>query len=419
MMLASFAFAQLKSQQPKFSDDSGLFPKSKPVRDVNTTSKGTNAIFWFDYSELLEHAKGEPLEYWHWTMLQDSVATVNFTGGDPGRPQVYSLAQVYDFNDPIWDEYYGYPEGDPIALRHTPSFTIEEINIPFFYKRCTPANIVDTLVITIVAPTKTFEYLKVDNDYRRPTIRYNIPSATIPEHTDYPKYYSVKIPLTTADTSGSQYSEVTIPIPQTAGFVDMTNKQFAIAYSYISGVKNRTISSVIGENINRFAGPTSSDFRSDFQFICSTSSIYGAGFMNETNTSMCAMVYSVWNWASSNYNTLFRERYINNAEWCGYVTRPWIGVLISCDECSLVSVEDMESKKITVAPNPATNVFKVILADDSAAQIELYNLVGQKVYSESTNSSTVSVNVGNFNAGIYMLKVSQGGKVQTSKVVVK
>ena len=74
--------------------------------------------------------------------------------------------------------------------------------------------------------------------------------------------------------------------------------------------------------------------------------------------------------------------------------------------------------KLTVYPNPATNHFTVNTGNDEKASIQLFNIVGQQVYSETFTGST-TVSVANLHSGVYMLKVNQNGKVNTTKVVVK
>lgn len=97
---------------------------------------------------------------------------------------------------------------------------------------------------------------------------------------------------------------------------------------------------------------------------------------------------------------------------------PRLYLKVSCTDCAIVGVEDMEKENITVYPNPATNMVNVNLAGDKEAKVQMFNLVGQQVYN-GTATNTASINVSNMKAGVYMLKVSQNGKVYTSKVVVK
>ncbi|HPS71612.1 MAG TPA: T9SS type A sorting domain-containing protein, partial [Bacteroidales bacterium] len=67
----------------------------------------------------------------------------------------------------------------------------------------------------------------------------------------------------------------------------------------------------------------------------------------------------------------------------------------------------------------ATDNFTVTLVDNTTASIQLYNIVGQMVYSQTTSEQAATINVADLTSGIYMLKVSQSGKTYTTKVVVK
>ena len=95
-----------------------------------------------------------------------------------------------------------------------------------------------------------------------------------------------------------------------------------------------------------------------------------------------------------------------------------MGALFSCTECEVVNVPEIEKKNPTIYPNPATNNFTINLGNDEKANIQLFNIVGQQVYSE-TITGTAQVNVSNLNSGVYMLKINQNGKVYTTKVIVK
>lgn len=91
---------------------------------------------------------------------------------------------------------------------------------------------------------------------------------------------------------------------------------------------------------------------------------------------------------------------------------------MTCNDCGVVNVPEIEKNNLTVYPNPATNKFTVDLGNDEKANIQLFNLVGQQVYNETITGSA-QVNVSNLHSGVYMLKVNQNGKVTTTKVVVK
>lgn len=67
-------------------------------------------------------------------------------------------------------------------------------------------------------------------------------------------------------------------------------------------------------------------------------------------------------------------------------------------------------------PNPATNILNV----QSTVVIEnvsIYNVIGQEVASIKGSEELVSVDVSNFNSGIYVVKTTIDGKVSTSKFI--
>lgn len=69
-----------------------------------------------------------------------------------------------------------------------------------------------------------------------------------------------------------------------------------------------------------------------------------------------------------------------------------------------------------IYPNPTTGNFTIEGAD--VARIEVYNLVGQKVY--EAQGKTVTVDASNWNKGIYMINIiDQNGSIKTQKLMVK
>lgn len=69
-----------------------------------------------------------------------------------------------------------------------------------------------------------------------------------------------------------------------------------------------------------------------------------------------------------------------------------------------------------IYPNPTNGNFTVEGAD--MARIEVYNLVGQKIY--EAQGKTVTVDASNWNKGIYMINIiDQNGSIKTQKLMVK
>lgn len=71
-----------------------------------------------------------------------------------------------------------------------------------------------------------------------------------------------------------------------------------------------------------------------------------------------------------------------------------------------------------VYPNPAQD--QVILASSiELEKVEIYNMVGQKVYETSVSGISTTVNVSDFNAGTYLVKMFTEAGLATKKIIVK
>ena len=73
---------------------------------------------------------------------------------------------------------------------------------------------------------------------------------------------------------------------------------------------------------------------------------------------------------------------------------------------------------LEIYPNPANTQF-VIAGLNGDAQIEVLNILGEKVYSIRSNNSQESISVANLPTGTYFVKISQNDKMVTKKLVVK
>jgi hypothetical protein len=91
-----------------------------------------------------------------------------------------------------------------------------------------------------------------------------------------------------------------------------------------------------------------------------------------------------------------------------------ITLTILIDE-GLLSVTEITTET-KLFPNPTSGQFTVEGAD--IARVEVYNLVGQKVYSEQ--GKVVSIDASEWNKGIYLVAITNNnGAIETKKLVVK
>lgn len=71
-----------------------------------------------------------------------------------------------------------------------------------------------------------------------------------------------------------------------------------------------------------------------------------------------------------------------------------------------------------VYPNPAKD--QVTLASSfNMERVEIYNMLGQKVYENTLNGNATTVNVSNFNSGNYIVKIFTEAGLATKKIVVE
>ncbi|MGJ8661217.1 MAG: T9SS type A sorting domain-containing protein, partial [Bacteroidota bacterium] len=95
-------------------------------------------------------------------------------------------------------------------------------------------------------------------------------------------------------------------------------------------------------------------------------------------------------------------------------------VIASC--FGLVGIEESSEKlKINLFPNPTTGKFQIEVSNSDLSAIDfiIYNSVGQQIqvgYNE-LNSNTVEFDLSSKDAGIYILKVREGDKSMTLRLV--
>ncbi len=185
-----------------------------------------------------------------------------------------------------------------------------------------------------------------------------------------------------------------------------------VTYSFLSG-SPRDLNTEYAIDVSRFSTIAYDDPREGYSISTNISQTgLSTQLQEETNLSVCGMMASVL------AGQTFYQEFSPMTVWIGPVMIPDVGIHVTNVQ-SDVSVVERGKNKISVRPNPATDNFNVVLPEAGAAQIELFNLVGQKVYTANTTEQTVNINVSDLNSGVYMLKVMQNGVVETSKVVVK
>lgn len=71
---------------------------------------------------------------------------------------------------------------------------------------------------------------------------------------------------------------------------------------------------------------------------------------------------------------------------------------------------------LTIYPNPNNGLFEIKNSDSKAMNVEIYNVIGTKVFSQHSDNGTLNVNLSNQSSGVYLVKVTIDGVTSVSKV---
>jgi len=84
---------------------------------------------------------------------------------------------------------------------------------------------------------------------------------------------------------------------------------------------------------------------------------------------------------------------------------------------NFTGVSELSESRISVYPNPARNVIHI--SNIKSANIQLLNTMGQVILEENAGSNPIQINTGNYEPGIYFIKVNDEEKVRVIKVIVE
>ncbi|MSP85446.1 MAG: T9SS type A sorting domain-containing protein [Flavobacteriaceae bacterium] len=87
-------------------------------------------------------------------------------------------------------------------------------------------------------------------------------------------------------------------------------------------------------------------------------------------------------------------------------------------DITVLSIENNEIVGLKVYPNPVSNGILHIESNiNTERTISLFDVLGKEVIKTTTSNTTI--NISNLNSGIYIVKITEGGKTATRKLVVK
>lgn len=89
--------------------------------------------------------------------------------------------------------------------------------------------------------------------------------------------------------------------------------------------------------------------------------------------------------------------------------------------CFGVGITDIDASQISFYPNPAHGQLKLIMPQAlTNGQLDIFNLLGSKVYSQVIGKeATKDIDLSAFETGLYVARVSDGGKIIATKKFTK
>ena len=82
-----------------------------------------------------------------------------------------------------------------------------------------------------------------------------------------------------------------------------------------------------------------------------------------------------------------------------------------------VGINDYVESNVTVAPNPTTGVVRVSSSKFQVSGVDVYDVYGKLLNTMAVNDGTVEVDLGQYAAGVYFLRISTESGVVTKRVV--
>lgn len=430
LMMVATSFAQVLNPKNVMDSKQKEVLNKKPIYENNLRDASFGALNYAMY--LYTNVGYQPTQndYTFNYLQTDTTGGVYSNDTLYMHPWIHGLGMTYDFTHTLYENLAA--EGE-VSLAYSPVLRLDSLYISGAYfrneqgaaKGSLPMDAVDTLIVGVLA-TLTDEdlmrggYYDANQEFHANFVFHDITFNYNTLMQEGATLY--KFPLGSNDVcwdSAGYFRFSTYALPINYG--NITNKILNIAYTFKRG--NYTLG--VDEDLDEFShfyARCWTDYRqayypyynyevtgaADWQ-TCSEDFVnnHNKGYYIDSDTR-----YDLTGQGYVGYRQYTPTFYMKKMHY------PDIDLVLSCTDCAYTNVEDMEKENITVYPNPATNVLNVKLAGDKEAKVQMFNLVGQQVYN-GTASNTASINVSNMKAGVYMLKVSQNGKVYTSKVVVK
>lgn len=137
-------------------------------------------------------------------------------------------------------------------------------------------------------------------------------------------------------------------------------------------------------------------------------------FMWEVSTTMWNLINDYSNSVTVEYNAfqLTKTLSVHAVNGCG------VGDVVDLDITVVPAGIDELGNSISISPNPATDVLK-INSNSIINNIEIVSTNGQIVYTNNFDANETSINVSDFDKGMYIVNITTENGISTKKIIIK
>ena len=109
----------------------------------------------------------------------------------------------------------------------------------------------------------------------------------------------------------------------------------------------------------------------------------------------------------------------NNApDWLGEEIAAVLQVDNVTASSSLSTPEfENQNKEFTISPNPAKTKLNIVLPSNEDMQLEVFDVLGKRVYNGTISQLSSSIDVSNWRSGVYLVRVSNDQSTQTKRFI--
>ena len=94
-------------------------------------------------------------------------------------------------------------------------------------------------------------------------------------------------------------------------------------------------------------------------------------------------------------------------------------VRMNFDPGSANAVSDMKQTIFTTYPNPTNGIFTIRLGEVANYDVTVNNVLGQTVFSTTTNEMNTTIDLSNFDKGVYTVELKDENAIYTEKIIVE